>query len=91
MLGDFQHDVDNAGLDTLEGMRTFVALASAGSFTAAAEELGRSTALVSKYVRQLEDRLHVRLLERTTRSLRLTEIGRAYLLESWRWPAPVSA
>jgi DNA-binding transcriptional LysR family regulator len=66
-------------MDTIEGMRTFVAVARAGSFTAAGERLGRSTALVSKYVGQLEERLQLRLLERTTRSLRLTEIGSTYL------------
>lgn len=66
-------------MDTLEGMRAFVAVARAGSFTAAGQRLGRSTALVSKYVGQLEERLQVRLLERTTRSLRLTEVGEAYL------------
>lgn len=66
-------------MDTLEGMRTFVAVARCGSFTTAAQKLGRSTALVSKYVGQLEERLQVRLLERTTRSLRLTDIGETYL------------
>jgi len=66
-------------MDTLDGMRAFVAVAKAGSFTTAGQRLGRSTALVSKYVGQLEERLQVRLLERTTRSLRLTEVGEAYL------------
>lgn len=63
----------------MEGMRTFVAVAKAGSFTAAGKMLGRSTALVSKYIGQLEERLQVQLLVRTTRSLRLTEVGEAYL------------
>jgi DNA-binding transcriptional LysR family regulator len=66
-------------MDTIDGMRTFIAVVSAGSFTAAAEHLNMSTALVSKYVGQLEERLGVRLLNRTTRSLVLTEIGQAYL------------
>ncbi len=66
-------------MDTIEGMRTFVTVVSAGSFTAAAERLDMSTALVSKYVGQLEERLGARLLNRTTRSLVMTEIGQAYL------------
>lgn len=59
-------------------MRTFVAVVDANSFTGAAYRLDMSTALVSKYVGQLEERLGTRLLNRTTRSLALTEIGRAY-------------
>ena len=76
-------------MDTIDGMRTFVAVVNAGSFTAAAERLNLSQALVSKYVGQLESRLGVRLLNRTTRRLSLTEVGRAYfercvqLLESF--------
>ncbi len=82
LLRHCQCGVDNRYMDTLDGMRTFVAVARAGSFTAAGEHLGRSTALVSKYVGQLEERLQVRLLERTTRSLRLTEVGAAYLVRA---------
>jgi len=66
-------------MDTIVGMRTFAHVVTSGSFTAAAERLGMSTALVSKYVSRLEDRLGVRLLNRTTRSLTLTEMGRVYL------------
>jgi len=66
-------------MDTIDGMRTFVTVVSTGSFTAAAQHLDMSTALVSKYVGQLEERLGARLLNRTTRSLVLTEIGQAYL------------
>ncbi len=65
-------------MDTLTGMRAFLAVIDAGSFTAAGERLGISTALASKYVAALEARLGVSLLYRTTRSLRLTEIGGAY-------------
>jgi len=76
-------------MDIIDGMRTFVAVVNTGSFTAAAERLGLSQALVSKYVGQLEARLGVRLLNRTTRRLSLTEVGRSYhqrcteLLESF--------
>ena len=65
-------------MDTLLGMRTFCAVVSAGSFIKGAESLGLSSALASKYVSQLEERLGVRLLNRTTRSMALTEAGQAY-------------
>ena len=65
-------------MDTLSGMRTFVTVVSLGSFTAAAERLEISKALASKYLAQLEARLGVRLLNRSTRTLHTTEAGRAY-------------
>lgn len=66
-------------MNVIELMRTFVTVAKTGSFTAAAERLGISRALTSKYVAQLEERLGLRLLNRTTRSVDVTEIGRAYI------------
>ncbi len=60
-------------------MRTFAAVARLGSFAAAAEELSISNAMCSKYVRDLESRLDARLLNRSTRQLSLTEVGREYL------------
>ena len=65
-------------MDTIEGMRSFAAVAAEGSFTAGGRRLGLSTKLVSKYVRQLEERLGVQLLNRTTRSVALTDVGRVY-------------
>lgn len=65
-------------MDTLDLMRTFVAVADTQSFTGAGKRLGRSKALVSKHVGELEARLGVRLINRTTRSVQVTEIGRAY-------------
>lgn len=59
-------------------MRAFVAVITAGSFKGAGERLGMSTALVSKYVSHLEGRLGARLINRTTRSLSITEIGEVY-------------
>ena len=59
-------------------MEAFVRVVDAGSFSAAARQWGRSKAVVSKYVNALEDHLGVQLLRRTTRSLSLTEAGRAY-------------
>jgi DNA-binding transcriptional LysR family regulator len=65
-------------MDTLEGMRTFATVVAEGSFSGAAERLDRSPQLVSKYVAQLEARLGVRLLNRSTRRLSITEAGQAY-------------
>ena len=65
-------------MDTLELMRTFVAVADTQSFTGAGRRLGRSKALISKHVGELEERLSVRLINRTTRSVQVTDIGRAY-------------
>ena len=65
-------------MDTLIGMRTFATVVKTGSFTAAADRLGMSKALASKYLNQLEQRLGVRLLNRTTRHLSLTEVGQVY-------------
>ena len=66
-------------MDTLEGMRVFVAVADQQSFTGGAKRLGMSTKLASKYIRQLEGRLAAQLFHRTTRRVTLTETGRAYL------------
>ncbi len=66
-------------MDLLDGMRAFVAVAEAGSFTAAGERLGISKKLASKYVAELEVRLGLRLLNRTTRASSLTDSGSRYL------------
>ncbi len=65
-------------MDTLNGMRTFLAVADAGSFVRAAERLGIAKSIASKQVAALEEHLGARLLNRTTRSLSLTEVGSAY-------------
>lgn len=69
-------------MDTFTRMRTFVQVVDAGGFSAAARAMSKSKALVSKYVRDLEDELGVRLLNRTTRRLSLTEVGQAYYREA---------
>jgi molybdate transport repressor ModE-like protein len=56
-------------------LAVFAAVVRCGSFTAAARELGLSKSVVSDHVRTLEERCAVRLLERSTRSLRLTQVG----------------
>jgi DNA-binding transcriptional LysR family regulator len=61
--------------DDFDGMTAFLRVAQKRSFTAAASELGVSGSAVSQTVQQLEQRLGVRLLQRTTRSVGLTEAG----------------
>ncbi len=65
-------------MDKFLEMQTFTAVVDAGSFVRAAETLDMSKAAVSRYVAELEARLGVRLLHRTTRKLSLTEEGRAF-------------
>lgn len=62
----------------LSGISVFVAVVEEGSFTAAADFLGLSKSAVSKQVRRLEQRLGAQLLNRTTRRLSLTEVGRTF-------------
>ncbi len=62
----------------LDGMVTFVNVVESGSFTMAALHTGRSTSYISKEVSKLEQRLGIRLLHRTTRTLRLTPEGELY-------------
>ena len=61
--------------DELDGMTTFVAVAETKGFRAAGERLGMSHSAVSQSLRRLEERLGVALVQRTTRSVRLTEAG----------------
>lgn len=66
-------------MDKLTSMLVFSKVAKAGSFAAAAKELGLSRAMATKHVMQLENGLGIRLLNRTTRNLNLTEVGAVYL------------
>jgi DNA-binding transcriptional LysR family regulator len=59
----------------LNDMRLFAQVVNAGSFTAAARELGMPKSTLSRRISNLEGRLDSRLLHRTTRSLRLTDVG----------------
>ncbi|WP_425601873.1 helix-turn-helix domain-containing protein [Shewanella insulae] len=54
-------------MDRIDTMKALTAVVQEGSFTKAADKLGLSSQLVSKYVSQLEEHLKVRLLNRTTR------------------------
>jgi DNA-binding transcriptional LysR family regulator len=69
-------------MDTLTSMKAFRQVVESGSFVAAAEYLNLSTASVSKHVISLEKRLGVRLLNRSSRALSLTEPGRVYFERS---------
>lgn len=62
----------------LDDLELFVAVVDAGGFTAASRAIGARKALLSRRVQELEERLGVRLLERTTRTIRLTEAGAAF-------------
>lgn len=65
-------------MDTLDGMKTIIAVVETGSITAASERLGMSKALVSKYLGAVEQQLGVRLFNRSTRRLAITEAGNRY-------------
>lgn len=64
--------------DRVVSMQTFVRAVDGGSLSAAARALGKSLAAVSRTLTQLEERLGVRLLHRSTRKLTLTEAGASY-------------
>ena len=65
-------------MDTLTSIKVFRQVVESGSFVAAGERVDISTAMVSKHVMQLEQRLGLRLLNRNSRTLSLTEPGRIY-------------
>src|SRR3954452_7202625 len=67
----------NANMD-YNRVALFVRVVRTGSFTAAAAEVGVPKSSVSRSVAHLEDELGVRLLQRTTRKLALTDVGQAY-------------
>lgn len=65
-------------MDTLTRIRAFIEVVEAEGFSAAARKTGRSKALLSKYVKELEDELGALLLNRTTRQFSMTEAGHTY-------------
>ncbi|HEX3950685.1 MAG TPA: LysR substrate-binding domain-containing protein, partial [Steroidobacteraceae bacterium] len=65
-------------MDRMTSITTFVKIAEAGGFAAAARKLGVSASTVTTQIQDLEDRLGVRLLNRSTRKVSLTDIGKAY-------------
>lgn len=78
-------------MDKLRCMEVMIAVAEAGSFTAAADRLEISSVMVGKHIQQLETHLGARLLQRSTRKQSLTDVGAAYyddckrVLEQVRW------
>ncbi len=76
-------------MDTFDALRAYVRIVELGSFSAAARDLGLRQPTVSKWIAALEDRLAAQLLDRTTRTLRVTEPGQLFyqraraLLAAW--------
>lgn len=68
----------------LEDVRTFIKVAELASFSRAGEQLGASKSRVSLRVSSLEDSLGVRLMQRSTRAVRLTSDGEAFLIRARR-------
>ena len=66
-------------MDKLTSMNVFVRVARSGSFAGGAKDLGISRAMATKHIMQLEGTLGTRLINRTTRSLSLTDVGASYL------------
>ncbi|WMC11465.1 LysR substrate-binding domain-containing protein [Oceanimonas pelagia] len=69
-------------MDRIDAMRAFIAVTTEGGFTHAARRLNTSPQQISKQVSQLEERLGVRLLNRTTRKVHLTEAGSRLVLHA---------
>jgi len=65
-------------MDTLTSIKVFRQVVESGSFVGASDRLDMSTAMVSKHVMHVEERLGLRLLNRNSRTLSLTEPGRVY-------------
>ena len=64
---------------SLRQLRAFVAVADSGSFTGAAQQLFITQSALSLLIKDLESELGIRLLDRTTRNVRLSEVGQAFL------------
>lgn len=77
-------------IDTL-GVQAFVAVADQGSFRGAAERLNITQTAITQRLQKLEEFLGVPLIERTTRSMNLTETGRTFLPQARRLLAELSA
>lgn len=71
-------------MDRFAELKTFCTVASSGGFSSAARQLGLATSSVTRVIDALEGRLGVALLNRSTRSVTLTEAGRGYLEDALR-------
>src|SRR5580700_390455 len=76
-------------MDRIDAMQAFVAVADLRGFAPAARKLGVSPSGVTRLVAALEDHLGARLLQRTTRSVTLTDVGARYLVRARRILADV--
>ncbi|PJG45497.1 hypothetical protein CAF53_22420 [Sphingobium sp. LB126] len=76
-------------MDTLRAMQVIVAIAEQGGFATAGRQLGLSAPAITRIVTDLETQLNVKLVARTTRSVRLTEAGQRYVDDARRILAAV--
>src|ERR1700722_5817519 len=76
-------------MDRIDAMQAFVAVADLQGFAPAARKLGLSPSGVTRLIAALEERLGARLLQRTTRSVALTDAGARYLERAKRILADV--
>ena len=72
-------------MDRIDALRLFASVAELGSFTKASDRHAMTPGAASKQISALEDRMQARLLERTTRSVRLTDAGQALLERVRPW------
>lgn len=77
-------------MDRIDAMQAFVAVADLAGFAPAARKLGLSASAVTRLVAALEERVGARLLQRTTRSVTLTDVGARYLERARRILADVA-
>src|SRR6516165_6200535 len=73
-----QERIIGGAMDRLTSLTAFVRVVDSGGFSAAGRKLNMSTTMVSSHIQALEERLGVRLLNRTTRKVSVTEVGRVY-------------
>src|SRR5215813_7105327 len=78
----WQLPVENRPMKQLQGLISFIEIADAGSLAAAARRLNVTPAAVSKNLLRLEEQLGVRLVQRSTRTLRLTPEGSGFLAKA---------
>jgi DNA-binding transcriptional LysR family regulator len=71
-------------MDRFENMNTFIRVVESGTISAAADKLGVAKSAISRRLKELEEHLGVELFHRTTRSMNLTDTGRAFYHQSVR-------
>src|SRR5271154_5207596 len=76
-INDHSANMENP-MDRLTSLTVFTRVVDSGGFSAAAQRLGMSPTMGTNHMQALESRMGVRLLNRTTRKMSLTDVGRAY-------------